>query len=229
VLLAVPAAARRPDLAQTAVSVVRTGASLRVTDVVRNGGSAPAARSTTGYYLGRVRLGGRPVGALRTGSASRRSTTVAIPASIPPGSYRLRACADDRRRVRESNERNNCRVAPQPVEITGAPVFAGLRSAVTCIPGPVGGNRSASYRLTWDPATDDDTPASELVYDVYQANAPAGEDFRTATYTTPPGATAFATPPLPTDKAYYFVVRARDRAGHRDANRVERAGENLCL
>jgi len=32
------------------------------------------------------------------------------------------------------------------------PTFAGLKSAVTCIPGPIGGGRTSSYHLSWDPA-----------------------------------------------------------------------------
>jgi hypothetical protein len=108
------------------------------------------------------------------------------------------------------------------------PKFAGLKSATTCIPGPIGGGRTTSYHLSWDPATDNATRSSRIVYDVYQATAPGGEDFSTPTYTTPAGATSFDTPPLPTDKSFYFVVRARDRAGNRDSNTVEREGQNLC-
>jgi hypothetical protein len=109
------------------------------------------------------------------------------------------------------------------------PSFAGLKSATTCIPGPVGGARTTSYNLSWDPATDNVTPSRRIVYDVYQAETSGGEDFSTPTYTTPAGATSFATPPLPTDKYFYFVVRARDQAGNSDANKVERQGQNLCV
>jgi hypothetical protein len=108
------------------------------------------------------------------------------------------------------------------------PKFAGLKSATTCIPGPIGGGRTTSYHLGWDPATDDVTPSSEIVYDIYQATTPGGEDFSTPTYTTSAGATTFDSPPLPTDESFYFVVRARDQAGNRDSNTVERQGENLC-
>ena len=108
------------------------------------------------------------------------------------------------------------------------PTFAGLKSATTCIPGPIGGGRTTSYNLSWDPATDNVTPSKQIVYDVYQADAPGGEDFSTPTYTTPPGATSFKTPPLSTDKTFYFVVRARDQAGNSDSNTVEREGLNLC-
>jgi hypothetical protein len=109
------------------------------------------------------------------------------------------------------------------------PSFAGLKSATTCIPGPIGGGRTTRYNLRWDPATDNVSPSKKIVYDIYQANKSGGEDFSKPTYTTSAGATSFTTPPLATDKYFYFVVRARDQAGNSDSNRVEREGQNLCL
>ncbi len=109
------------------------------------------------------------------------------------------------------------------------PTFAGLKSATTCVPGPIGGGMTTSYNLTWDAATDKVSPSSTIVYLVYQANAPGAEDFSTPTYMTAAGATSFATPPLPADKPAYFVVRARDQAGNIDPNTVERQGQNLCV
>ncbi len=108
------------------------------------------------------------------------------------------------------------------------PTFAGLVSATTCVAGPAGG-QMARYTLRWEHATDNVTRPKKIVYDVYQSSAPGGEDFTTATYTTAPGATSFVTPPLPADKDVYFVVRARDKAGNRDSNTVERRGQNLCV
>lgn len=112
------------------------------------------------------------------------------------------------------------------------PVFAGLRSATTCIPGPVGeGERMSSFRLVWPAAKDNTTPARRIAYDVYQATSAGGENFSHATYTTRRGVTSFVTPQLPSSAmdTYYFVVRARDVAGNRDRNRRERPGRNLCL
>ncbi len=109
------------------------------------------------------------------------------------------------------------------------PSFAGLKSATTCIPGPIGGGRTASYNLSWDPATDNVSPSRRIVYDIYQANTSGGEDFSTPTYTTSAGATSFTTPPLTTNSYFYFVVRARDQAGNSDSNTVEREGQNLCV
>ena len=100
---------------------------------------------------------------------------------------------------------------------------------MTCLPGPIGPGRSSSYHLSWDPATDDFTPSSQIVYHIYQAATPGGEDFSTPTYTTARGAVSFDTPQLPSDQAVYFVVRARDRAGNEDTNTMERQGQNICL
>jgi hypothetical protein len=227
--LAMPA---RPDLLVTGISVSQHGTTLSVTDVVRNRGSARVRRSSTEYTIAGVRLGARAVASLRPGAASRGFVKLALPASIPPGSYRLRACADASHRVVEASERNNCLATVGTIAVADRtpPVFAGLMSAVTCIPGPSGGpTRLSSYRLTWSQADDNGTPPGGLAYDIYVANTPAGEDFTTPTYTTDAGATAFSTPQLPDDRAYYFVVRARDRAGNEDRGVVERRGTNLCL
>jgi hypothetical protein len=108
------------------------------------------------------------------------------------------------------------------------PTFAGLKSASTCIPGPIGGDRLSSYRLVWPAAKDNVTRQGRILYDIYQATSSGGERFSRATYTSRRGATAFATPPLSSSKTYFFVVRARDAAGNRDRNRRERPGLNLC-
>jgi hypothetical protein len=109
------------------------------------------------------------------------------------------------------------------------PQFGGLESATTCVPGPIGGDTTASYHLSWYAATDDRTPPTQIVYDIYQADKQGGEDFSFPTYTTLRGATSFDTPRLKANAPVYFVVRARDRAGNSDSNRVEREGVNLCV
>ena len=109
------------------------------------------------------------------------------------------------------------------------PVFAGLESATTCIPGPIGPERTSSYHLSWEAATDNVTPSKHIVYNVYQATTAGGEDFSKPTYTTTPGVTSFDTPQLPSEKYFYFVVRARDNAGNEDSNTIERQGQNLCV
>jgi hypothetical protein len=110
---------------------------------------------------------------------------------------------------------------------TTPPVFEGLQSAWTCIPGPIGEGRQTHYHLSWNAAKDDVTPSSQIVYKIYRATAPGGENFSRRTYRTV-GATSFETPLLPTGRTFYFVVRARDRAGNEDSNTIEKEGQNLC-
>src|SRR5438105_4667204 len=148
----------RPDLVVVSVAAIQHGTSVRVTDVVRNRGSGTARRSTTGFYVADVRIGSRGVGVLAPGATSRTSTILTIPATVKPGSYRVLACADDRRRVLESSERNNCRASTRKIDVTdlSPPKFAGLTAATTCIPGPVGGRvRDSSYYLKWPAASED--------------------------------------------------------------------------
>jgi hypothetical protein len=109
---------------------------------------------------------------------------------------------------------------------TTPPTFAGLQSAITCTPGPA--RQERPYWLTWQAGTDDVTPSSKIVYDVFLAHTSGGEDFSHPTWTTPPGASTYTTPNLPSEGTY-FVVRARDEVGNEDQNKVEREGENLCL
>lgn len=97
--------------------------------------------------------------------------------------------------------------------------FAGLTSATTCVPGPISGDRMTSYHLRWKAATG----ATGVVYRIYQASAAGRESFAKPTYVT--RAVGFTTPPLPSSRAVFFVVRA----GAADRNRVERQGVNLCV
>jgi len=113
------------------------------------------------------------------------------------------------------------------------PKFAGLISAVTCpSPPPVRPDvimpGSRSYTLTWAAATDPVTAGSQIVYDIFVATSPGGENYATPTYTTTPGVTSFRTPDLVRGGTVYFVVRARNAAGHEDTNTVERQGTISC-
>jgi hypothetical protein len=215
-----------PSLTVTRVTVSQHGRKLRIRDVVRNNGPATAP-SVTAYYLGRVRIGARRIRQLQPGMSSSGAVTPRIQRPVRPGTYRLRACADDHQKLRLIH----CPAAAQPVIAPDQtpPLFAGLTQAVTCIPGPIGPGRSSRYGFSWTAASDDGTPPGLIVYDIYQATTPDSEDYTTPTYTTHPGATTFSTPILSNDNNWYFVVRARDQAGNHDTNTVERHGFNQCV
>jgi hypothetical protein len=112
---------------------------------------------------------------------------------------------------------------------TRPPVFTGLGSAFACTPGPQRPGETTPFTLSWNSATDDVTPSSQIVYDVYVSTMAGAENFSKPTWTTPPGVTTFKTPGLPSHGTFFFVVRARDQAGNEDQNRVERRGVDPCL
>lgn len=96
-----------------------------------------------------------------------------------------------------------------------APSFGGLTSAVSTSPTEI--------ELSWSAASDNVTPSSAIVYDIYLANTTRGQDFDGApAATTGPGETSFTLDGLTPETRYYIVVRARDGAGNRDSNTVER-------
>jgi hypothetical protein len=111
---------------------------------------------------------------------------------------------------------------------TTPPSFGGLQTAFACTPGPQRPGETTPFRLSWQPATDNTSASSKIVYDVYLAMTPGGEDFSTPTWTTAPGATSFETPGLPSHGSFYFVVRARDDAGNEDHNTTEIHGSDPC-
>lgn len=118
---------------------------------------------------------------------------------------------------------------PAPAGDLVPPDFAGLVRAFACTPGPQRPGQTTPYALSWQPATDDVTPAAAIVYDIYYSTSPGGEDFSYPTWTTAPGATTFRTPGLPSHGNAYFVVRARDTAGNEDTNVHEQRGVDPCL
>lgn len=95
-----------------------------------------------------------------------------------------------------------------------APTFT---SGLTVLTNPGDG----TVTLGWNPAADTSPIES---YDICQsttAGACTGGGF-TATYTTNGAATSYQVTGLSTSTTYYFVVRARDMAGNRESNNVEK-------
>ena len=120
----------RPDLVITVVlkppANAITGASISIRATVKNKGKATAKASKVGFYLsfdGRkdtrdLRLRRVPEPKLKKGKSKKPAGRSAIPASTPAGSYFVLACADDPGKVKESNERTNCRASKSMIAIT---------------------------------------------------------------------------------------------------------------
>ena len=115
------AAVKRADLAPTKAGTASRQASpgdvVRISWTLKNRGRRAAPASATRLFLSTnakldkkdIRLGAAKERALRPRKSIKRSLRVVIPAKAAPASYRLLVCADAASKVRESNERNNCR------------------------------------------------------------------------------------------------------------------------
>ena len=125
-------AAGRPDLVATgtkaASSVAVAGKSLKVSTKIKNTGSGSASATKTAFYLskdarqnaGDVLLGKARTASIAKGTAKAVSLSNAIPRSTKAGSYRVLACADTAKQVRESNESNNCKASTGSVDVSAA-------------------------------------------------------------------------------------------------------------
>ncbi|MBV9212832.1 MAG: hypothetical protein JOZ25_04205, partial [Actinobacteria bacterium] len=104
-------------------ATLRPGDTLTIRDRVENRGDAGAGKFAVGYYLTRrppaalMRIGRRKISSLKPGKSSYGSTDLRLPKSLPPASYTLMACADDRGKVDESDETNNCRPAKKLLHV----------------------------------------------------------------------------------------------------------------
>ena len=126
-------AAAGPDLVVTSVgnppASAAPGKAFAITNTVKNQGATTAAQSTTRFYLSlddakdagdTLLTGSRAVATLAAGAQSAGTTTVTIPLTAPPGTYRLLACADDTQVVAEASDANNCRAAAATI-VVGRP------------------------------------------------------------------------------------------------------------
>ncbi len=101
----------------------------------------------------------------------------------------------------------------------GAPLFDGLQA--------VEGVDSSTILLSWDSATDFETPASELVYHAYVSADSGGWDLGVPTATSEPGAVELELGGLEAGTTYWAVVRVEDGDGNIDDNEVELSGAPL--
>ncbi len=176
---------------------------------------APAADDATGTdgivylaYLGTSAGGedfGKPVATAPAGA-----TSLQIGGLTPATHYFFVVRARD---GAGNVDANRVERTATPLADTTAPTFAGARRAAAV--------SLTSIRVEWSAASDDATPANEMVYDVYSGLLPGLESFASPSATSAPGATSAVVGGLLPLTTYYFVVRARDRAGNADANLVE--------
>lgn len=96
-----------------------------------------------------------------------------------------------------------------------APTFAGC-DGITA-------RGSKGVVVTWTAAKDNATPAEAIVYDVYAATTAGGQDFGKDPVASVTGKTSLAIDAVQPGATYHVVCRARDAAGNRDANTVDKS------
>lgn len=121
----------------------------------------------------------------------------------------LGACGDP---ASTQNQSDMSVVDMTPVKDTAPPLFSGATNATAAL---------GAITINWNSASDDSTPAGSIVYQVFQATAPMGQNFGTPTATTAGGATTHTVTGLTANTKYYFVVRAVDASGNVDKNTTE--------
>jgi subtilisin family serine protease len=214
-----------PDLTVTAVTMpakIGAGAVVSITDTTTNpgGGSAPA--STTRFYLsanaafdaGDPLLGERAVAGLAANGASTGTTTVTIPAGIPPGPYYVFARADGLGTVVESSELNNSlikavTVGPdlvvQSVTVV-SPTAAGAQTQVTHTVQNQGGGAAGESTVRFYLSTNISLDAADVQLAETRAVATLAANASSAA-TTP------VTIPAGTPPGTYFLLVQADGAG----------------
>jgi predicted peptidase len=153
----------RPDLVVANGAVTAGGGQLTGSFTVKNIGRATAGKSKAALYAGRTVVKRFSVAKLKRS----RSSTVKVSVAAPSGAYTIKVCADARKAVKESSEKDNCRRVGK----------------VTAGGGPTGGGPPASTVPTDpvsftanQPLTLDDSESN------YWVNVPPGYD---STHQTP--------------------------------------------
>ncbi len=185
----------------------RTGGAVRLAWSAATDPSGPVAYSV---YQAR--------GAAPIDFSSANRTTSALSFDVTGltdgATYRFAVRASDALGHQESNTIVRTAIPTHPWDDT-PPAFAGVESVVDLGTGN-------AIRVTWQPATDPDTPESNtdpsipIAYSVYVALDPAA--LRTGIPLARTNGTSADIAGLESGRTYYVLVRATDAAGNEDAN-----------
>ncbi|HWC48100.1 MAG TPA: CARDB domain-containing protein [Solirubrobacterales bacterium] len=205
---AAPAGAKSalPNLAVTKVSkppkTKTVGSKIKLIVKVANKGGSQAPATKLGLYLGKGkkhkkkdrRLKRVKVKSLAAGKGQKLKLKALLPKKTKPGTYRLFACVDDTRRVKESRENDNCRGSKKLRLLGNAKTLAPLLA-----PLPPAAAFSMSDGLDWgfiedaeqrdpkagDPVTVNLTAANGIPGQAgYTRTGVASEPFRSGNATT---------------------------------------------
>jgi hypothetical protein len=122
--------AKQPDLVVQSISSlpesVVQGSTFSIKTTVKNIGKKTTKKSVTRFYFSqdsfysnedRLLTGSPTVRALQSKKSARGTAGVTVPQATPLGTYYLIACADDTKKVNESEENNNCMASETKVQV----------------------------------------------------------------------------------------------------------------
>jgi hypothetical protein len=232
----------RPDVVTTAVAplsaTVNPGAKLGIADTVQNISAVGALATASRFYLsvdsvrdaGDALLNGkRSIPVLESGFSSVGSSNPTIPLTVAEGTYRVLACADDLKKLTETNETNNCLATSTTVTVGWPDLVVG---SVNPLSPTV--SRGAKIRVTDTTANHGTIPTGGFVVQ-YFLSADALKDPSDVLLTgkrsignldpsTQSTGDKNVTVPLTTPTGPYFVIACAD-----DANKVpEKVETNNC-
>jgi subtilase family serine protease len=126
------AAKKLPNLKTTKISnppaLAHAGDNIPVSNKIKNAGRREAGKSTARFYLSPGRklgagavplVGDEKIGKLAAGATAQASGSFAIDRDTPDGTYYLIGCADAKRKVQESNEKDNCLASSSSIVVQG--------------------------------------------------------------------------------------------------------------
>ncbi len=156
----------RADLVVSAISATRSGDTLTIKSTVKNQGVLAASGPfRVDFYLSKdatittadTRFGERTVsGTLAYGKTSLATTTLAIPAGLPAGTYRVGAIADGGLAVPETIETNNAKAASLTVTISAPPPPANVPPVASASASPTTGEAPLAVSFSGSSSTDSD-------------------------------------------------------------------------
>lgn len=141
-------------------------------------------------------------------------TSTTITGLSPNTAYYFVARAKDEAGNTESNTVQKSATTLPPPPDTTPPTFGGIVSATAI--------SSTQIQLTWNAATDNVTPQSQIKYLIYMANF-SGAYIDFYPYATVTGLTSYTVPDLTPATIYYFRIWAVDAAGNLATNTVEKS------
>lgn len=202
-----------PTFAGVVAVAPASTSSLLVTWEAGSDAVTPTEQLVYNVYLGTT-AGGQNFGVPQLTSPPG-ATSVEVTGLAPDGDYFVVVRAQNLAGTEDDNTKEE---TAKTQEDTTAPTFAGAKSATAAGGGAV--------ELSWDPATDDLTPAGAMLYEAFVGFTSGAVSFVTPAAISKPGASSMVVENLPSPETdYFFVVRARDASGNLDDNTVEVTGK----